>query len=270
MGDISNQIVNIWRESNFSKFSNVLNCNNQSELIHEEVRRDLCFCPELDFDQDSFDGDRRIYERYMDMKRRSRLVEEEDSRSSSGSDSDSYEQGTYSGRILTVTSRKDKSVGNELQQGTIMRNTKIDEQFDTYSSRDKFNNPETIDERLDALVGNVLGGSDDDSLDKMMKQLDLDKNKAIPINDNILRKEDMNKTMEPAMPSRTQSGSLPWDESSQEENDMPDDEKGFQFPPRRRSKIIDDAIKLMQDREKTEVTKYDPLKIVRTASEESF
>lgn len=259
MGDLSNQIVTIWKKSNFS---NVLNCANQTDLIHDDdVRRDLCFCPELSYDQDSFDGDIEIYERYMDMKRRSRLVEEEDS------ESDSDGQGTYSGRILTVTSRKDTPVEKDTGRGANAGNEDIDNGFNTCSSRGRSNCPETIDERLDALVGNVLGGSDDDSLDRMMKQLDFGNKKLKATTSNQPCKKESDITV----PNRTQSTtSLPWDESSKGVYEgMPDYEKEFRTHPSRRSKVEDGPIYRIQSSVEAEVNIYDPLNIVRTASEES-
>lgn len=259
MGDLSNQIVTIWNESNFS---NVLSCANQTNLIHDaEVRQDLCFCPELSHEQDSFDGDIRIYERYMDMKRRSRLVEEEDS------DSDSDGQGTYSGRILTVTSRKDKSVKKDTGQGDNAGNEDIDNGFNTYSSTGRSNCPETIDERLDALVGNVLGDGDDDSLDRMMRQLNFDNKKIRETTTNQPCKKDTDMSM----PSRTQSTSLPWDEKSHGVyEDILDDEKGCQTHSSRLSMVEDSPVYGIQNSVKAEVNQYNPLNIVRTGSEESI
>jgi len=340
MGDISNQLVTIWNESDFS---NVLNCANQKDSIYEDVKRDLCFFSDTPNDRDGFDGDIRIYERYMDMKRRSRLTEEED-------DSDSDGQGTYSGRILTVTSRKDRSLEKNVAEveksndgfdthssrerlnspgaieerldplvGDVAGNGKSDDGFDTYSSRDKFNipdtieervdprvsdvagnkksddgfdthssrgrfhSPETIEERLDALVGDVLGGSDDDSLDRMMKLLNLGKDKDSSTITNLVRKNSID-----VMPSRIQSSSLPWDERTQGEyDDMPDDEKQSQCHSSRQINIPDDEkefqprlsrqghaehshMRCLLSDAKAEVRQYDPLKIVRTASEQSF
>jgi len=215
MEDFSNQIATIWKESSFSS---VLNCSN-NDFIQDDLKSDLCFCADINID-DGFDGDRKIYEKYMDMKRKSRLVYEEETHS----DGD----GTYSGRILTVTSKnaskqsakQRRAPSNIDDNSNILRERALRPET-LVSTIDNIPNvtrersrPETIDERLDALVGNVLGESDDDSLDKMMRQLDLESNN-----------EGQRKTTGTTMPSRTQSNSLPWDERSQSiyEN-APDDE----------------------------------------------